>query len=194
VGRAFARDGHEVASHHWRWIDYANVDERTERDHIRRSVDAIYSATGSAPVGWYAGRASARTRRLAFEVGGFRYDSDAYNDDLPYWVDVAGIPRLIIPYAFDSNEFKFSLSPGFASAEDFESYLRRAFDFLYQEGGDRPKMMSIGLHCRVSGRPGRASALGNFLRYVSGCDDVWVCRRDEIAAHWAAQFPASPRP
>ncbi len=189
VGRAFARLGHEVASHHWRWIDYLDVPEDVEREHVQRSVEVIEQLTGSKPVGWYGGRGSMRSRQLAVEAGCFRYDSDVYDDDLPHWTSVAGSPLLLLPYAFDTNDFKFSISPGFASSEDFETYLRRAFDFLYEEGADSPKMLSIGLHCRMTGRPGRAAALARFLDYVRSFDDVWVCRRADIADHWYATFP-----
>jgi putative urate catabolism protein len=186
VGRAFARLGHEVASHHWRWIDYLHVDEDTEREHIRRSVQIIEELTGSKPVGWYGGRTSLNSRRLAFEAGCFRYDSDVYDDDLPHWTFVDGRPFLLVPYAFDTNDFKFSISPGFSNGQDFETYLKNSFDLLYEEGLDTPRMMSIGLHCRMSGRPGRAAALKNFLSYLRGFDDVWVCRRRDIADHWYA--------
>lgn len=192
VGRAFARDGHEVASHHWRWIDYLHVDEAVEREHIQRSIDTITELTGAPPVGWYAGRSSMRSRRLAVEAGCFRYESDVYDDDLPHWTTVGGSRFLLIPYAFDTNDFKFSIAPGFSSGSDFETYLRRTFDFLYEEGEDCPKMMSIGLHCRMAGRPGRASALQSFLAYVQNFDDVWVCRRADIAEHWYTEFPSSP--
>lgn len=184
AGRAFARLGHEVASHHWRWIDYLHISEETERDHIRRSIDVIEELTGTKPVGWYGGRTSINSRRLAVDEGCFRYDSDVYDDDLPHWTQVDGRPLLLIPYAFDTNDFKFSISPGFSSGEDFETYLRRAFDFLYEEAATTPKMMSIGLHCRMTGRPGRAAALAGFLNYLKGFDDIWVCRRADIAEHW----------
>lgn len=190
VGRALARDGHEVASHHWRWIDYLHVDEDVEREHIQRSIETITELTGAPPVGWYAGRSSIRSRRLAVEAGCFRYDSDVYDDDLPHWTLVGDKQQLLIPYAFDTNDFKFSIAPGFSSGADFETYLRRTFDHLYEEGADAPKMMSVGLHCRMAGRPGRAAALESFLTYVRGFDDVWVCRRAEIADHWYTQFPA----
>jgi putative urate catabolism protein len=189
VGRAFARHGHEVASHHWRWIDYLHVDEEIEREHIRHSIDVIQELTGRPPVGWYGGRTSLQSRRLAVEAGCFRYDSDVYDDDLPHWTRVDGKDLLLIPYSFDNNDFKFSISPGFSSGEDFGTYLRNSFDFLYEEGAQSPKMMSIGLHCRMVGRPGRAAALQRFLEYVRGFDDVWVCRRADIAEHWYTHFP-----
>lgn len=189
VGRECVRLGHEVASHHWRWIDYAMMDEATERDHVRWSIQAIENATGTTPVGWYAGRGSLQSRRLAMEAGCFTYDSDVYDDDLPHWTEVGGQPLLLIPYALDTNDVKFTVDRGFASGWDFETYLRAAFDLLYAEGATAPKMMSVGLHCRVSGRPGRAATVGRFLDYVAGFDDVWVCRRDQVAAHWHEVHP-----
>jgi putative urate catabolism protein len=189
VGRAFARLGHEVASHHWRWIDYLHVPEEVERDHIQRSIDVIEELTGAKPQGWYGGRTSVNSRRLAAQAGCFLYDSDAYDDDLPHWTTVDGRDLLLIPYSFDNNDFKFAISPGFASANDFESYLRNSFDFLYAEGESAPKMMSVGLHCRMAGRPGRAAALQRFLEHVSQFDDVWICRRADIARHWYEEFP-----
>lgn len=192
VGRAFARLGHEVASHHWRWIDYMHVPEDVEREHIRLSIGVIEELTGAKPVGWYGGRTSIRSRRLAAEAGCFTYDSDVYDDDLPHWSDVAGQQVLLLPYTLDTNDFKFSISPGFTSGEDFEAYLRGTFDLLYAEGASSPKMLSIGLHCRMAGRPGRAAALARFLQYVAGFDDIWVCRRAEIAEHWRRTFPPVP--
>lgn len=189
VGRAFAADGHEVASHHWRWIDYQNVSEETEREHIARSIDIIERLTGSKPVGWYGGRTSLRSRELAAETGCFLYDSDVYDDDLPHWTRASGRNLLLIPYSFDTNDFKFSISPGFSTGDEFASYLRSAFDILYEEGRESPKMLSIGLHCRMIGRPARAAGLARFLAYVRQFDDVWVCRRQDIAAHWYRNFP-----
>jgi putative urate catabolism protein len=190
VGRAFAREGHEVASHHWRWIDYLHISEEVEREHVHRSIEVIEELTGSQPVGWYAGRGSPQSRRLAAEAGCFEYDSDVYDDDLPHWTLVGTKDLLLIPYTFDNNDFRFSLSPGFSSGLDFETYLRRSFDFLYEEGAESPRMMSIGLHCRMAGRPGRAAGLQHFLRYLQDFDDVWVCRRADIAQHWKEHFPA----
>lgn len=189
VGRACVELGHEVASHHWRWIDYSTMAEDTERDHVRWSIEAIESITGKKPSGWYAGRGSLQSRRLAVEQGCFTYDSDVYDDDLPHWAHVDGEPLLLIPYALDTNDVKFTVDRGFSSGEDFLTYLRGAFDILYEEGAYAPKMMSVGLHCRVSGRPARASALRRFLGYVRGFGDVWICRRDEIAAHWYDVHP-----
>lgn len=189
IGASLAEAGHEVASHSWRWIDYAQMSEGDERADIRKTVDVIREITGAAPRGWYTGRYSPNTRRLVMEETDTIYDSDAYNDDLPYWLDVAGTPRLIVPYALDTNDFKFAMSPGWMSGEDFNAYLRLAFDHLYREGEERPAMMSIGLHCRVSGRPARAEALARFVDYVLEHDDVWVCRREDIARHWIETHP-----
>ena len=184
AARAMVEAGWEVASHGWRWIDYAELSEDEEREHIRRSIEAIEKACGSRPVGWYTGRVSKSTRRLVVEEGGFLYDSDSYADELPYWVDVAGRDHLVIPYTLDANDFKFLLPNGFVTADDFLAYLVDSFDQLHAEGG---RMMSVGLHCRISGRPGRAPALDRFLQHVSAHDDVWVTTRAAIARHWHAE-------
>jgi allantoinase len=188
---AMVEGGHEVASHSWRWLDYSAMPEDEERRHIRATVDTIRQLTGQGPRGWYTGRISANTRRLVMEEAPeVFYDSDSYSDDLPYWTKVGDKPRLIVPYALDTNDFKFSLSPGWTSGEDFTAYLKATFDHLHREGGQAPKMMSVGLHCRLTGRPARAEALGRFLDYVAGQKDVWICRREEIARHWITHFPA----
>lgn len=189
AGIAMAEAGHEVASHSWRWIDYAGMPEEQERQDIRRTVEAIGRITGAEPLGWYTGRYSENTRRLVMEETRTLYDSDCYNDDLPYWVEVAGRPRLLVPYALDTNDFKFALSPGWTSGDDFFAYLRAAFDRLYLEGEREPKMMSVGLHCRLTGRPARADALARFMDYVLAREKVWVCRRVEIARHWQHKHP-----
>ena len=181
--------GHELASHGYRWIDYQFVDEDTEREHMRLAIAAHERILGERPLGWYTGRVSPITRRLVVEDGGFLYDSDAYNDDLPYWVTVSGTPHLVIPYTLDQNDMKFAVAPGFTSGEGFYAYLRDAFDVLYAEGETAPRMMSIGLHCRLAGRPGRAAALARFMDHVLAHDDVWVCRRIDIARHWIAHHP-----
>lgn len=193
AGRAMAEAGHEVASHSWRWIDYAGMAEAQEREDIRRTVQAIRETTGTPPLGWYTGRYSENTRRLVMEETETLYDSDSYNDDLPYWMEVSK-PRLIVPYALDTNDFKFATTPGWMSGEDFFAYLKAAFDQLYVEGAEKPKMMSIGLHCRLTGRPARAAALARFMDYVIGHERVWVCRRVEIARHWMATHPAAALP
>jgi putative urate catabolism protein len=186
AARAMIAAGWEVASHGWRWIDYLEMSEEDERDHIRRAMEAIERACGVRPVGWYTGRVSENTRRLVVEAGGFLYDSDSYADELPYWVDVGGRPHLIIPYTLDANDFKFLLANGFVTGADFLEYLVDSYEQLYEEGG---RMMSVGLHCRIVGRPGRARALDRFLAHVRGRDDVWVTTRVEIARHWHANHP-----
>lgn len=181
AARAMVEAGHEVAGHGWRWIDYLDLPEEEERAHLRRCLAAIERACGRRPVGWYTGRGSERTRRLVVEEGGFLYDSDSYADELPYWVEVAGRPHLVIPYTLDANDFKFLLPNGFVTAADFLDYLVDTFDQLYEEGG---RMMSVGLHCRIAGRPGRARAVDRFLAYVRGKEAVWVATREAIARHW----------
>jgi putative urate catabolism protein len=182
---AMAAAGWEVASHGWRWIDYMDMPEVEEREHIRLAIDAIERATGNRPVGWYTGRTSANTRRLVAEAGGFLYDSDSYADDLPYWTDVSA-PMLIIPYTLDVNDFKYLIPNGFVTADDFFSYAKDAFDQLYAEGR---RLLSVGLHCRISGRPARARGLDRFLAYVREHGGVWVTTRAEIARHWRAVHP-----
>jgi len=189
---AMLAGGHEIACHGWRWISYQSVDEATERNHMRLAVDALRRVTGSAPLGWYTGRDSPNTRRLLVEHGGFLYDADSYADDLPYWVDVSGKPHLVVPYTLDANEMRFATAQGFNSGEQFFQYLRDAFEVLYAEGETRPKMMSVGLHCRLAGRPGRFAALCRFLDHVQRRDDVWICRRVDIARHWIQRHPYRP--
>jgi peptidoglycan/xylan/chitin deacetylase (PgdA/CDA1 family) len=178
--------GWEVASHGYRWIDYLEMPEEEEREHIRKAIEAIERTTGQRPRGWYTGRIGDNTRRLVAEQDGILYDSDSYADELPYWVEVDGKPLLIIPYTLDVNDFKFMLVNGFVTADDFFRYARDSFDQLREEGG---RMMSIGLHCRTIGRPGRARGLDRFLEYVRGHDDVWVTTREEIARHWRSVHP-----
>jgi putative urate catabolism protein len=198
---AFVELGHEIACHGWRWINYQNVDETTEREHMRLGLDAIEKLTGSRPLGWYTGRDSPQTRRLVADDGRLTYDSDYYGDDLPFWMTVkrtdgAVVPRLVVPYTMDTNDMRFSLPQGFSQAEDFFIYLRDSFDVLYAEGDanglNAPKMLSIGMHCRLLGRPGRLLALQHFLDHVQQHDKVWVCRRIEIANHWQAKHPFTP--
>ena len=192
AARAIVEAGHEVVSHGYRWIDYQFVDEATEREHIRLAVESLTAATGARPLGWYTGRLSPATRRLVVEEGGFLYDSDAYNDDLPYWTSVSGRAHLVIPYTLDNNDMKFGTPQGFNSGDQFFAYLRDAFDVLYAVGARTPRMMSVGLHLRLVGRPGRFAALQRFLDHVQAHRDVWICRRIDIARHWIARH-AAPR-
>lgn len=187
LAAAFTAQGHEVASHGWRWIDYHTMPEADERAEIARCVETITRLCGAPPVGWYTGRISPRTRRLVAEHGGFLYDSDAYDDDLPHWVEVEGKPLLVIPYTLDNNDMKFAVPPGFSSNDGYEQHLRDSLDVLRREGG---RMMSIGIHCRIAGRPARSAALARFLDHVAGCEDVWVATRAEIARHWMREHPA----
>lgn len=184
---------YEIASHGWRWISYQCLDETTEREHIRLAVETIRKLTGASPLGWYTGRDSPNTRRLVVEHGGFLYDADSYADDLPYWVEVHGRPHLVVPYTLDTNDMRFATAQGFNSGEQFFSYLKDALDVLYAEGAEHPKMLSVGLHCRLTGRPGRAAALERFLDYAQKKDRVWICRRVDIARHWITEHPATPR-
>jgi putative urate catabolism protein len=186
--------GHEIACHGWRWINYQEMAEATEREHITNAIEIIQKLTGEKPRGWYTGRDSPNTRRLIADVGGFEYDSDYYGDDLPFWIEVVKtsgekVPQLVIPYTMDTNDMRFGLPQGFSQAEDFFIYLRDSFDVLYDEGAHTPKMMSIGMHCRLLGRPGRIVALQRFLDYICSKDRVWICRRLDIARHWKKVHP-----
>jgi putative urate catabolism protein len=198
VTAAFRELGHEIACHGWRWIHYQAVDEAVEREHMRVGMEIIEQLTGERALGWYTGRDSPNTRRLVADYGGFEYDSDYYGDDLPFWMKVrktdgSVVPHLVVPYALDTNDMRFSLPQGFAQAEDFFIYLRDSFDALYAEGDpngqDRPKMMSVGMHCRLLGRPGRMVALQRFLDHVQKHERVWICRRIDIARHWKQTHP-----
>ena len=188
--KAMQAAGHEIATHGYRWIDYQHVDEATERDHMLRAIELHTEITGSRPTGWYLGRCSPNTRRLVAEESGFRYDADSYADDLPYWDKTHGRAQLVVPYTLEANDMRFANAPGFATGEDFFRYLRDSFDFLYDEGATSPKMLSIGLHCRLAGRPGRAAGLARFLDHVAAHQNVWVCRRIDIAEHWRVCHPA----
>ena len=179
----------EIASHGYRWIEYANMPEAEERAHLQKAVEIHTRVTGSRPLGWYTGRCSVNTRRLVVEEGGFLYDADSYADDLPYWVTEHGRPHLVVPYTLDANDMRFATSQGFNSGDQFFAYLRDSFDLLYAEGATAPKMMSVGLHCRLVGRPGRAAALARFLDHVTAHRDAWVCRRIDIARHWRKHHP-----
>ncbi len=181
--------GHEICSHGYRWVDYQYVDEAIEREHMQQAIRAIEDATGERPQGWYTGRTSPNTRALVVEEGGFLYDADDYSDELPFWNMQNGKPHLVIPYTLDVNDMRFATAQGFNNGSQFLQYLKDTFDVLYAEGAESSKMMSVGLHCRISGRPGRFAALEQFLRYVRSHDDVWVCRRIDIARHWHAEHP-----
>jgi putative urate catabolism protein len=199
---AFRELGHEIACHGLRWISYQNMDEATERAHMREAVEIIRDLTGAAPKGWYTGRDSPSTRKLVVEHGGFTYDADHYGDDLPFWqrVEVMGAdgkpqlkPHLVVPYTLDTNDMRFAAMQGFNSGTQFFDYLKDAFDVLYAEGDpnglNRPKMLSVGLHCRLAGRPARAAALARFLDYVQQHNHVWITRRIDIANHWHSWHP-----
>jgi putative urate catabolism protein len=179
----------EIASHGYRWIDYKYFPIETEREHLQKAIEIHTRVTGSRPLGWYTGRNSPHTRQLVVEAGGFLYDADSYADDLPYWVYDYGTPHLVIPYTLDNNDMRFATSQGFNSGDQFFAYLRDAFDTLYAEGETAPKMMSVGLHCRLVGRPGRTAALSKFLDYIQQHDRVWICRRIDIARHWHEHHP-----
>lgn len=193
VAGAIAAAGHDVCCHGWRWEEHFRLSEAEEREHIARAITSIARTTGERPLGWYCRYGPGEnTRRLLVEEGGFLYDSDAYNDELPYWTTVNGRSHLVVPYTMDANDGKFAAPAGFAAPYDFESYLRATFDQLYQEGAERPAMMSVGLHCRISGRPARARALANVLDHILRHDRVWVCRRLDIARHWHAGHAPPP--
>ncbi len=180
----------EIASHGYRWIDYQFVDEPTEREHMRKAIEIHREVTGERPLGWYLGRCSPNSHRLAAEEGGFVYNADSYADDLPYWDYSHGEPQLMVPYTLDANDMRFATAQGFNSGQQFYEYLKDTFDILYAEGESRPKMMSVGLHCRLAGRPGRAAALARFLDYVQTHERVWVARRIDIAHHWRENHAA----
>jgi len=196
---AFGELGHEIACHGWRWIHYQSMDEATEREHVVRGLETIERMTDQRPVGWYTGRDSPNTRRLVADAGGLLYDSDSYADDLPYWTrvtrtDGVEVDHLVVPYTLDANDMRFATPQGFNTSDHFFAYLRDTFDVLYAEGDERPAMMSVGMHCRLLGRPGRMRALQRFLDHVERHDRVWVCRRVDIARHWIARHPAPARP
>jgi putative urate catabolism protein len=191
AAQAMIAAGHEIASHGWRWINYHGVDEATERDHLQKAIASIQQITGERPLGWYTGRTSEQTARLVAEEGGFLYDADSYADDLPYWTKVADRDHLIVPYTLDANDMRFASAQGFNTGDHFFTYLRDSFDALYAEGAaGAPKMMSVGLHCRIVGRPGRIQGLRRFFDHVKAHDKVWVTRRIDIARHWRQVHPA----
>lgn len=182
--------GFEICSHGWRWIDYQFMDKALEREHMQRAIEIIQRLTGERPKGWYTGRNSPHTRELLIEQGGFVYDADDYSDDLPFWVKVDGQDHLVVPYTLDTNDMRFASFQGFNNGEQYFHYLKDAFDVLYAEGAATPKMLSIGLHCRIVGRPARFAALQRFVDYVQQHEDVWLCRRLDLAEHWRKQHPA----
>lgn len=191
IAEAIVAADYDVCGHGWRWVEHYLLEEDEEREHIARAVETIKRLTGHPPRGWYCRYApSVNTRRLLVEHGGFLYDSDSYADDLPYWTTVMGKSHLVVPYSLDANDLKFQPTGNFSSADSFYTYLKDAFDFLYLEGEKAPKMMNVGLHARMMGRPARAAGLARFLDYVQKYNDVWVCRRLDIAEHWAAVHPS----
>jgi putative urate catabolism protein len=196
--RAVVDLGHEIACHGWRWIHHQQMDEAVERQHIATATRSVRELTGGVwPLGWYTGRDSPNTKRLVADEGGYEYDSDYYGDDLPFWMPVqksdgTTLQRLIVPYALDTNDMRFASPQGFNTADHFFTYLKDAFDVLYAEGAEAPKMLSVGMHCRLLGRPGRFRGLQRFLDHVQQHDQVWVCRRIDIARHWMKVHPAAP--
>ena len=189
---ALLKDGHEIASHGWRWINYQDMPLAQEREHMQCAIEVHRSLTGERPLGWYTGRTSPNTRRLVVEDGGFVYDADDYNDDLPWYDTRYGKPQLVVPYTLDANDMRFATAQGFNSGDQFYTYLKDTFDTLYNEGRHTPRMMSVGLHCRLIGRPGRIASLERFLKYVGRKSKVWYARRIEIARHWLEQHPFRP--
>lgn len=188
--RAMQDAGWEIACHGYRWIDYQGVDEADEREHLRKALEIHEQATGAKPLGWYLGRCSPNSHRIAAEEGAFLYNSDTYADDLPYWDYAFPEPQLMVPYTLDTNDMRFATAQGFNSGQQFFEYLKDSFDVLYREGG---RMLSVGLHCRLAGRPGRTAALQRFLDYVQSHDDVWLATRADIARHWRNEHPAVSR-
>lgn len=190
LARAIVERGHEIVSHGYRWIDYGPVPEDVEREHIRRAVDILTKLTAAKPVGWMTGRPGPNTRRLLVEVGGFLYDRDSLADELPYWLRVGDKPHLVIPYSYEANDNRFNENSGFSTGDDFFTYMRDAFDLLYREGKNgAPKLLSIGLHDRLIGRPGRCGGLIKLLEHIRSLDRVWFCRGIDIAEHWHSNFP-----
>ncbi|QBJ78700.1 allantoinase PuuE [Aquitalea sp. USM4] len=195
---AFVEQGHELACHGYRWLHYQDIDVGLEREHMQRCVEIVQQYTGEHPAGWYTGRDSPNTRRLVVEEGGFLYDADNYGDELPFWTEVRlhngeCKPHLVLPYTLDVNDMRFASPQGFNTGKHFYQYLKDSFDVLYAEGESSPAMLSIGLHCRLIGRPGRFAALQKFLDYVQQHQWVWICRRVDIARHWVRHHPYSAR-
>ena len=188
VCEAIKKGNYEIAAHGYRWIDYQDVKKSIEKKHMQQAVKTIKDIFGSRPLGWYTGRCSPNTRDLVFDDGGFLYDSDSYSDDLPYWEFRGKKKQLIIPYTLDNNDMRFATNQGFNTGDHFYNYLKDSFDTLYEEGKTNPKMMSVGLHCRLIGRPGRIQSLKKFLDYVLKFDDIWICKRIDIANHWIKNY------
>ena len=188
ICKAIIEADYEVASHGWRWIDYQNIKKSEEKKHMQLAIKAHTKIFGKRPDGWYTGRCSPNTRDLVMEDGGFLYDSDSYSDDLPYWENRNKKKQLIIPYTLDNNDMRFATNQGFNTGDHFYSYLKDSFDVLYEEGRTNPKMMSIGLHCRLIGKPGRIQSLKKFLDYIQKHEDIWVCKRVDIAKHWIKNY------
>jgi len=188
VCNAIKKANYEVASHGWRWIDYQNFSKKKEKEHMKLAIKSIKKIFGKRPLGWYTGRCSPNTLDLVIEEGGFLYCSDSYSDDLPYWIKKRNKKQLIIPYTLDNNDMRFATNQGFNSGDQFFSYLKDSFDNLYNEGKNNPKMMSIGLHCRLIGRPGRMQSLVKFINYILKFEDIWICKRIDIANHWIKNY------
>lgn len=188
ICKAIKDADYEIASHGWRWIDYQNISKSVEKKHMQLAIKTIKKIFGQRPLGWYTGRCSPNTRDLVFEDGGFLYDSDSYSDDLPYWEIRNNKKQLIIPYTLDNNDMRFATNQGFNTGDHFFTYLKDSFDVLYEEGKTNPKMMSVGLHCRLVGRPGRVQSLKKFLDYILKHNDVWICKRIDIAKHWIKNY------
>ena len=188
VCSAIRKANYEVASHGWRWIDYQNVSKKKEKNDMKLAVKSIKKIFGTQPAGWYTGRCSTNTLDLVIDNGNFLYCSDSYSDDLPYWVKKGNKKQLMVPYTLDNNDMRFATNQGFNSGEQFYNYLKDSFDALYEEGKTSPKMMSVGLHCRLIGRPGRIQSLKKFLNYVSKFKDIWICKRVDIAKHWIKNY------
>ena len=188
VCHAIKNGDYEIAAHGYRWIDYQDVKKSVEKKHMQQAIPTIKDIFGSRPLGWYTGRCSPNTRDLVFDDGGFLYDSDSYSDDLPYWEYRGKKKQLIIPYTLDNNDMRFATNQGFNTGDHFYNYLKDSFDALYEEGKTNPKMMSVGLHCRLIGRPGRIQSLKKFLDYVLKFEDIWICKRIDIAKHWIKNY------
>ena len=188
ICKAIKDAGYEVASHGWRWIDYQNIKKSEEKKHMQLAIKTHKNIFGERPNGWYTGRCSPNTRDLVMEDGGFLYDSDSYSDDLPYWETRGKKKQLVIPYTLDNNDMRFATNQGFNTGDHFFTYLKDSFDALYEEGKTSPKMMSVGLHCRLIGKPGRIQSLKKFFDYVLKHEDVWLCKRIDIAKHWIKNY------